>query len=63
MKESKEPKVEGIEANRIAATKKMEENAKKDKVTPPSTDAKAAPESKADVAAAEAALDVKEEKK
>ena len=37
LKEAAEPRVEGIEANRIAATKKMEANTKKDKVMPPAT--------------------------
>ena len=35
LKESKEPKIEGIEANRVAATKKMETDAKKGKELPP----------------------------
>ena len=34
-KEKSAPKVEGIEANRLASTKAMEENAKKDKIQPP----------------------------
>ena len=41
LKTAKEPKIEGIEANRVAYTKKMEADAKKDKVEPPITAPKA----------------------
>ena len=43
LKEAKEPKIEGIEANRVAYAKKMEEAAKKDKITPPISAPAAAP--------------------
>lgn len=56
LKESKEKVIEGIEANRLAFTKKMEANAKKDKIEPPKT-APPAP-SDTDTKAAEAAAPV-----
>jgi hypothetical protein len=57
LKDSKQPVIEGIEANKLAFTKKMEANAKKDKIEPPITAPPAPSETEAKAAAAAAPVD------